>query len=166
MNDGGNRLGISNPFFKRIRLSSGATLTSINGKEYINYASYNYLGMSGHPAVAAAAKQAIDQYGTPVSASRPVSGERPIHRQLEKAIAEVYQVDDAVAFVSGHATNVSTIGYLFGPKDLVLHDGADSQQHSAGYSFPGAKRLSFPHNDYATLFEQILKPSDTRLNGY
>ncbi len=155
MNDGGNRLGISNPFFKLHQGVAGAT-TSINGKEYINYASYNYLGMSGHPAVAAAAKQAIDQYGTSVSASRPVSGERPIHRQLEKAIAEVYQVDDAVAFVSGHATNVSTIGYLFGPKDLVLHDELIHNSILQGIQLSGAKRLSFPHNDHATL-EQILK---------
>lgn len=155
MNDGGNRLGISNPFFKLHQGVAGAT-TSINGKEYINYASYNYLGMSGHPAVAAAAKQAIDRYGTSVSASRPVSGERPIHRQLEKAIAEVYQVDDAVAFVSGHATNVSTIGYLFGPKDLVLHDELIHNSILQGIQLSGAKRLSFPHNDHTTL-EQILK---------
>lgn len=155
MNDGGVRLGVSNPFFKLHEGIAGAT-TIINGKEYLNYASYNYLGLSGHPAVAAAAKQAIDQYGTSVSASRPVSGERPIHRQLEKALAETYQVDDAVAFVSGHATNVSTIGYLFGPKDLVLHDELIHNSILQGIQLSGAKRLSFPHNDHAAL-EQILK---------
>ncbi|MDK9719187.1 MAG: aminotransferase class I/II-fold pyridoxal phosphate-dependent enzyme [Trichlorobacter sp.] len=155
MNDGGVRLGVSNPFFKLHEGIAGAT-TVINGKEYLNYASYNYLGLSGHPAVAAAAKQAIDQYGTSVSASRPVSGERPIHRQLENALAETYQVDDAVVFVSGHATNVSTIGYLFGPKDLVLHDELIHNSILQGIQLSGAKRLSFPHNDHGAL-DQILK---------
>ncbi len=155
MNDGGVRLGISNPFFKLHEGIAGAT-TVINGKEYVNYSSYNYLGLVGHPTVAEASKQAIDQYGTSVSASRPVSGERPVHRQLEKALAETYQVDDAIAFVSGHATNVSTIGYLFGPKDLVLHDELIHNSILQGIQLSGAKRLSFPHNDYAAL-DQILK---------
>ena len=155
MNDGGARLGVGNPFFKLHEGLAGAT-TRIGGKEYINYSSYNYLGLSGHPYVSQAAKQAIDQYGTSVSASRPVSGERPVHRQLEQALAETYQVDDAVAFVSGHATNVSTIGYLFGPKDLVLHDELIHNSIMQGIQLSGAKRLPFPHNDYATL-EQILK---------
>ncbi|ACD95256.1 aminotransferase class I/II-fold pyridoxal phosphate-dependent enzyme [Trichlorobacter lovleyi] len=155
INDGGVRLGISNPFFKLHEGIAGAT-TVINGKEYINYSSYNYLGLVGHPAVAEASKQAIDQYGTSVSASRPVSGERPVHRQLEKALAETYQVDDAIAFVSGHATNVSTIGYLFGPKDLVLHDELIHNSILQGIQLSGAKRLSFPHNDYTAL-DQILK---------
>ena len=74
------------------------------------------------PLIAAAAKSAIDRYGTSVSASRAVSGERPLHRELETAIATPTAPQDAVAFVSGHATNVTTIGYLFGPRDLVLHD--------------------------------------------
>ena len=83
--------------------------------------------------------------------SRLVSGERPIHRQLERALADLYQVDDAVTFVSGHATNVSTIGYLFGPRDLVLHDELIHNSVLQGIQLSGARRLPFPHNDWQAL---------------
>lgn len=147
---GGAQLGIGNPFFRVHNGIAGAT-TDIDGRQYINYASYNYLGLSGDSRVSQAAKDAIDQYGTSVSASRLVSGERPVHRQLEAAIADVYGVDDAVAMVSGHATNVTTIGYLFGPNDLILHDELIHNSTLVGAQLSGAKRLSFPHNDYAAL---------------
>jgi 8-amino-7-oxononanoate synthase len=150
VNDGAARLGIRNPFFKQHDGMVGAT-TVIDGKSYINFGSYNYLGFSGDAGVTAAAKAAIDRHGTSVSASRIVSGERPIHREFEAALAEVYGVDDAITFVSGHATNVTTIGYLFGPKDLVLHDALIHNCTLQGIQLSGAKRLSFPHNDWAAL---------------
>jgi 8-amino-7-oxononanoate synthase len=150
INDGAARLGIGNPFFKLHEGIAGAT-TRIGGREYINYASYNYLGFSGYPDVSEAAKAAIDRYGTSVSASRLVSGERPVHRELEQAIAAVYDVDDAIVLVSGHATNVTTIGYLFGPKDLILHDELIHNSILQGITLSGAKRLPFPHNDSAAL---------------
>lgn len=150
MQEGGARLGVANPFFKVHDGIAGAT-TQIDGREYINFASYNYLGLSGHPSVSQAAKDAIDRYGTSVSASRMVSGERPIHRQLEDALARHYSVADAVVFVSGHATNVTTIGYLFGPKDLILHDALIHNSVVQGIALSGAKRLSFAHNDWAQL---------------
>lgn len=147
---GGEQFGIASPFFRVHEGIAGAT-TRINGKEYINYASYNYLGLSGHPVVAEAAKRAIEQYGTSVSASRLVSGERPVHRQLEAEIATIYGVDDAVVMVSGHATNVTTIGYLFGANDLIIHDELIHNSSLVGAQLSGAKRISFAHNDYAAL---------------
>jgi 8-amino-7-oxononanoate synthase len=147
---GSAQLGVGNPFFRLHEGIAGAT-TEIGGQAYINYASYNYLGLSGDPRVSQAAKEAIDRYGTSVSASRLVSGERPIHRQLEQAIAETYGVDDAVVMVSGHATNVTTIGYLFGGNDLILHDELIHNSSMVGAQLSGAKRLSFPHNDFAAL---------------
>jgi 8-amino-7-oxononanoate synthase len=155
INDGAARLGIGNPFFKLHEGTAGAA-TRINGKDYINFASYNYLDLCGYQPVSDAAKDAIDRYGTSVSASRPVSGERPIHRELEQAIARAYEVDDAVAFVSGHATNVTSIGYLFGPKDLIIHDELIHNSIVLGAQLSGAKRLTFPHNDWAAL-DRILK---------
>ncbi|MEP7156120.1 MAG: aminotransferase class I/II-fold pyridoxal phosphate-dependent enzyme [Betaproteobacteria bacterium] len=150
VNDGAARLGVRNPFFKQHEGLVGAT-TQIGGRSYVNYGSYNYLGLSGHPVVTAAAKAAIDRYGTSVSASRIVSGERPLHREFERELADVYGVDDAVTFVSGHATNVTTIGYLFGPKDLVLHDALIHNSTLQGIQLSGAKRLAFPHNDWDAL---------------
>ncbi|SAI05778.1 polyketide synthase [Bordetella ansorpii] len=154
MNDGAARMGVRSPFFKLHEGIAGAE-TRIGGKKYINYASYNYLGMSGDPEVSQAAKDAIDQYGTSVSASRLVSGERPIHRELERELAQLYDVDDAVTFVSGHAANVTTIGYLFGPRDLVVHDELIHNSILQGIQLSGAKRLSFPHND-ADALDQLL----------
>lgn len=150
MQKGGEKFGLDNPFFRVHDQLAGAT-TEIAGIQYINFASYNYLGLSGDPRVSLAAKQAIDKYGTSVSASRLVSGERPIHRELETAIANVYGVDDAVVMVSGHATNVTTIGHLFGANDLILHDELIHNSSMVGAQLSGAKRLSFPHNDYAAL---------------
>jgi 8-amino-7-oxononanoate synthase len=150
INDGANRLGLTSPFFKQHEGVAGAT-TVIDGRELINYGSYNYLGFSGDPDVSNAAKAAIDQYGTTVSASRIVSGERPLHRQLERALADAYEVDDAIVFVSGHAANVTTIGHLFGPKDLVIHDTLIHNCTLQGAQLSGARRLTFPHNDWAAL---------------
>ncbi|SPU49432.1 aminotransferase class I/II-fold pyridoxal phosphate-dependent enzyme [Bordetella trematum] len=150
LNDGAAKLGLQNPFFK-LHEGTATDRTRIDGKPYINYSSYNYLGMSGDPKVVQAAKDAIDRYGTSVSASRLVSGERPIHRQLEEGLAKLYGVDDAITFVSGHATNVSTIGHLFGPRDLILHDELIHNSILQGVQLSGARRLPFPHNDWSTL---------------
>lgn len=146
----GKRFGIDNPFFRSHDGVAGAT-TLIDGHEFVNFSSYNYLGLSGDPAVDQAAKDAIDRYGTSASASRLVAGERPVQRDLERAIAELYGVDDCVVFVSGHATNVGTIGYLFGPKDLVVHDSLIHNSVLEGIRLSGAARRVFPHNDYMAL---------------
>jgi len=150
MQQGAARLGLSNPFFRLHQGTAGAQ-TCIGEREYLNFASYNYLGYSGHPRVAEAAKAAIDRYGTSVSASRPVSGDRPLHRELERELAKLYDVDDAVVMVSGHATNVTTIGYLFGPRDLVVHDELIHNSVLQGIQLSGARRLSFAHNDWQAL---------------
>lgn len=148
------RLQIDSPFFRVHEGTAGAT-TQIGGQTYINFANYNYLGLAGDAEVSARAKAAIDQYGTSASASRIVAGERPVQRELEHAIAQLYEVDDCVAFVSGHATNVTVIGSLFGPSDLIVHDALAHNSIVQGAQLSGAKRLSFPHNDWAALDELL-----------
>jgi 8-amino-7-oxononanoate synthase len=140
------RFGLRNPFFISHDGVAGA-VSQIGGVEYLNFSSYNYLGLNGHPAVNQAALEAMMRYGTSASASRLVAGERPIQRALETALAGVYGVEDCVVFVSGHATNVSTIGYLFGPRDLVIHDSLIHNSVLEGIKLSGAARRSFPHND-------------------
>ncbi len=144
------RLGLSNPFFKVHDGVAGAT-TQIDGRVFINFSSYNYLGLTGHPRVNRAARDAIERYGTSAAASRLVAGERPVQRELEKALAALYEVDDCIVFVSGHATNVSTIGYLFGPRDLVIHDSLIHNSVLEGIKLSGAARRSFPHNNTSAL---------------
>ncbi len=155
LRQGAERLGVADPFFRVHDGVAGAT-TQIGGRSYINYASYNYLGFSGHPEVNQAAKDAVERYGTSVSASRPVSGERPIHQALEAELAAAYGVDAAVAFVSGHATNVTTLGYLLGSRDLILHDELIHNSSLVGAQLSGARRIAFAHNDCAAL-ERILE---------
>ena len=153
---GGKQLGVASPFFK-VHEGVARNTTSIQGQEYINFASYNYLDLCGHPDVSNAAKAAIDRYGSSASASRPVAGERPIQRDLEIALAKLYDVDDCIVFVSGHATNVTTIGYLFGPKDLILHDSLIHNSIVQGGQLSGATRLPFPHNDWQALDEILFQ---------
>ncbi|WP_339934418.1 aminotransferase class I/II-fold pyridoxal phosphate-dependent enzyme [Vreelandella glaciei] len=150
MRQAADQLGLIDPFFKVHEGTAGAT-SVINGQTCINFASYNYLGFSGDPRINQAACDAVARYGTSVSASRVVSGERPIHQELEQALATAYGVEDAVVFVSGHATNVSTLGHLLGPKDLVLHDEYIHNSSLVGAQLSGAKRMSFSHNDPAAL---------------
>ena len=154
LNEGAEKLGVGNPFFRVHEGLAGAT-TVIDGDTFTNFSSYNYLGLGGHPEVNAAAKAAIDRYGTSASASRLVSGERPIHGELERALADVHGVDDCVVFVSGHATNVSTIGHLFGPKDLIVHDALIHNSALLGSQLSGARRIPFAHNDWEAL-DQLL----------
>jgi 8-amino-7-oxononanoate synthase len=144
------RIGLDNPFFKSHEGVGGAT-TTVEGRALVNFSSYNYLGLSGHPRVNKAARDAIERYGTSASASRVVAGERPIQRQLEEEIAALYGVDDCVVFVSGHATNVTTIGCLFGPKDLIVYDSLIHNSVIEGVKLSGAARRSFPHDDLAAL---------------
>jgi 8-amino-7-oxononanoate synthase len=148
------KLGIENPYFKTHEGVADAT-TMIGGKPYINFSSYNYLGLSGDARVNQAAKDAIDRYGTSASASRLVAGERPIQRELEETLAGLYEVDDCIAFVSGHATNVTTISTLFGPKDLIVHDSLIHNSVFEGIKLSGATRRAFNHNDPDSL-ESIL----------
>jgi len=140
-------MGLGNPFFTVHEGVSNDT-TVIGGREMINFSSYNYVGMSGDPVVAAAAKAAIDRYGTSVSASRLVSGEKGLHRDLERAIADFIGADDAIVFVGGHSTNETTVGHLFGPGDLILHDALAHNSIVQGCLLSGAHRRPFPHNDW------------------
>lgn len=151
---GAAKLRLPDPFFRVHDGVAGAT-TQIEGRSYLNFASYNYLGLAGHPRVNHAAKEAIDHYGTSASASRLVAGERPIQRELELALASLYGADDCAVFVSGHATNVSCIGHLFGPSDLIVHDALIHNSVLEGVRLSGATRRSFAHNDLDAL-DQVL----------
>ncbi len=140
-------LGLENPFFRPHEGVAGGR-TTIGNRRYVNFSSYNYLGLNGDPRVAAAAKAAIDRHGISASASRLVSGERPVHGALEAALAEHCGTEACLAFVSGHATNVTVIGHLLGPRDLIVHDAAIHNSCAEGARLSGARRVAFAHNDW------------------
>ena len=151
-------LGNGNPFFVPQETIVNDR-TTIDGRELINFATYNYIGMCGDPQVSQAAKDATDLYGTSACASRLISGEKPLHKELERSLADFIGVEDSIIMVGGHATNVTTIGHLFGKDDLVIYDSLSHNSILQGCFLSGASLVAFPHNDIEAL-EKIL--SDRR----
>ena len=141
---------VRDPYYRTHDVRAGAT-TVIDGRAMVNFASYDYLGLNGHPDVIAAVESAVRTFGSSVSASRITAGERSVHRALETALATLYGAEDAVVFVSGHAGAVSTLATLIGPKDLIVHDSLSHNCLVVGAKLSGAARRSFPHNDLDAL---------------
>ncbi|MYW96774.1 aminotransferase class I/II-fold pyridoxal phosphate-dependent enzyme [Amycolatopsis rubida] len=153
-------LGVPNPYFRKHQGRMDAT-TSVSGREYLSFSSYNYLGLAGHPAVTAAVHDAVERYGTSVSGSRLLAGDRDLSRDLETELAAFLGVEDSLVLVSGHATNVGAIGHLVGPGDLIVHDSLAHDSILQGCALSGATRQPFPHNDTARL-EDVLRRSRSR----
>ncbi|MDR2725567.1 MAG: aminotransferase class I/II-fold pyridoxal phosphate-dependent enzyme [Candidatus Adiutrix sp.] len=144
------KLGLFDPFFPEHEgLPKGRTV--IDGQEYLNFSTYDYLDLNGHPKVNAAAARAAELYGTSAGASRLVSGERPPHRQLERALANFCGVEDCLIYVSGYLTNLTVLSHLFGPEDFVAHDALVHNSLIAGAVASGASRFAYPHNDLGAL---------------
>jgi 8-amino-7-oxononanoate synthase len=151
----GRLLGIDNPFFRSADGLQGRK-TLIDGKPVLNFAWCDYLGLSGHPDLIKAAKDAIDLFGTSISASRMVSGDTQLHRDLEREIAQTVGTDGALVFVSGHAANVSTIGTLMDDGDLIVHDEFVHNSAVVGMRLSGATTRTFRHNKLEAL-EAVLR---------
>lgn len=149
------RLHLPNPYFRPNETITADTAV-IEGRELLSYSSYNYLGFSGDRRVIEAAQEAVQRYGTSVSASRLATGEKPLHRELERELADLLGTGDAVVFVSGHATNVTVIGHLFGSPDLILYDALAHNSILQGCVLSGARYMAFSHNDPRAL-EQLLE---------
>ena len=128
----------------------------VDGKEILEFGSYNYVGMSGRKEVKDAAKAAIDKYGTSASGSRLLAGEKMIHKELEKELAEWKHAEDAIVCVGGHSTNVTFVGNFCGKNDLILYDALAHNSIEQGCKLSDATSRPFPHSDIAAL-ESILK---------
>ncbi|WP_223268241.1 type I polyketide synthase [Streptosporangium nondiastaticum] len=144
------RSGGSNPYGRSHEGFNSAEAT-IGGRKVVNFAAFNYLALSGHPQVRRAAKEAIDQYGTSASATPLLFGETPLHHELDAGIASFLGTEAAIVFAGGHATNVATVGHLFGPEDLIVHDEWSHDSTVRGCVLSGARRRPFPHNDWEAL---------------
>jgi len=148
-------LGIATPVYRTHDVKAGVE-TRVDGVNRINFSSYDYLGLNGHPQIVAAVADAAGQWGTSVSASRLTSGERPFHGVFEGELAALYGAQASLLFVSGHATNMAVIGSIVGPEDLIIHDALAHNSIVVGAQLSGAHRRNFPHNDLDAL-EQILR---------
>jgi 8-amino-7-oxononanoate synthase len=144
------KIGIPVPFYRLHEARAGVS-TVVEGRPCVNFTSYDYLGLNGHPRITAAVTEAAEKWGTSVSASRLTSGERECHRALEGEIASIYGAEAALLFVSGHATNVTTIGTMMAEGDLIIHDSLSHNSIVVGAQLSGAHRVNFPHNDMDAL---------------
>ena len=144
-----------NPYFVA-QDSSLRDVSYIGDKKMINFASYNYVGMSGDPEVNEAAIEAVKQYGTSASGSRLLAGEKTVHQELERKLANWKGTEDAIVLVGGHSTNVTFIGNFCSENDLILYDVLIHNSITEGIRMSLADARPFPHNDYRAL-ENILE---------
>jgi 8-amino-7-oxononanoate synthase len=139
--------GLTNPYF---RVKEGATpaITQIDGREVLNFTSFDYLGLSLHPKVVAAAQDAIRRFGTSSTASRLVGGNTTVLDELDQELAQFLGTEAAAVLPSGYGTNASVLAQLFGPDDLILYDDLAHNSIVQGSVASYAKRRAVPHNDY------------------
>jgi len=144
-----------NPYFK---VSLGKPLDKIetDDGDKINYSTYNYLGLNGDSRITNDVLKAIEQYGTSVSGSRMISGEIPLHRELENEITDFLGTEDTIVYIGGYTTNVGAISTFVGSEDVILCDSLAHNSIITGCLLSKAKRMTFKHNDLNSL-ELILK---------
>lgn len=134
------------------------------GRPVVNFASNDYLGLAGDPRLAAAAIEAIQAYGTSSTGSRLLSGQRPIHQQLEQAIAAWKGTEAAIVFSSGYLANLGTVSALVGGRDLILADQFNHASLISGATLSGAQIQSYSHGSLDDLQQQLrtLRPQYRR----
>jgi 8-amino-7-oxononanoate synthase len=135
----------NDPFFAPIdRLRRDA---EARGEHFVSFANYDYLGLSQHPKVKAAAAASLETFGIGSLASRLVGGERTTHHDLETALAEFLGVEAALTLVSGYLTNVTTISHILGSRDALFIDELSHNSIVSGAKGAAAETIAFRHND-------------------
>jgi len=152
------RFRIVDPLYRKYNGLANNYITQGN-KKLINFGSYNYLGLNGHLKTISEVTDILSKEGTSVSASRIVAGQRPVHEQLENYISQLYQSEAAIAFVSGHATNVSVISCLTYEKSLILYDQLAHNSIMQGVKLSSARAIGFRHNDVDHLTQLLQQNS-------
>jgi len=148
--------------YQRLRIleSESAAESRFDGKQVINLASNNYLGLTTHPKLREAALEAIRKYGVGSGAVRTISGTMSIHMQLEERIAAFKNVEACVVFQSGFAANAGTVAAILTPEDHIVSDELNHASIIDGCRLSRAKIHVFPHKD-ASAAEKILAELDS-----
>jgi 8-amino-7-oxononanoate synthase len=142
------------PYFRVIESEAGPVVR-MEGREVIMLGSNNYLGLTGDPRVKAAARDALERYGTALTGSRFLNGTIPLHTELEREIADWMGTEDALVFTTGYQVNLGTIGTLLGPGDTVICDSGDHASILDGCRLSGAKLRPFRHNQMDKLDKML-----------
>jgi len=136
----------------RTNVASGCdSVLQVEGKSLVNFCSNDYLGLAGHPDIAAALKSAIDQYGTGSGASHLISGHSTAHQQLEEQLAEFTGRPRALLFSTGYMANMGVINALVGRHDLVLEDQLNHASLLDGGHLSRADYKRYKHNNMQQL---------------
>jgi len=137
----------------------GGARVLVDGREMGMYASYSYLGLVGHPRINAAAKAAIDRFGTGTHGVRTLAGSLTLHQELEERIAEFKGVEAAITYSSGYVTNLTVVSTLVGRGDYVICDKLNHASIVDGCMMSGAKFIRFRHNDMESLEQRLQQAS-------
>lgn len=127
----------------------------INGRKMLQFASYAYLDLLGHPKIQAAAQAALEEFGTGTHGVRILAGTTRVHVELEETIARFKGTEDAVTFSSGYVTNLGVIAALLGRNDVVISDKLNHASIVDGCLLSRAKFVRFNHNDMADLEKKL-----------
>lgn len=142
---------------RHLRQLSGAQgpRMKVSGRDVLLFAGSNYLDLSHHPKVVAAAAQAVEEWGCASGGSRLISGNLELHETLESELAGFCGTEAALCFNSGYAANLGVIPALVGPGDSLISDALNHASIIDGAKLSGARVRIFPHGDLAAL-EQVL----------
>ena len=138
------------------------TRALIDGKEVVLFCTNNYLGLTHHPEVIKAAKEAVDEYGAGSGAARLISGHNSLYVQLETSLARFKQTEVALVFPTGYTTNIGVISALVGRKDAIFCDKLAHASIIDGCLLSGAKFFRYRHNDLDHLERQLKNASSYR----
>src|SRR5271154_1744898 len=143
--------------YQRLRILEGPSgaESRFDGKQVINLASNNYLGLTTHPKLIEAAIEATRKYGAGSGAVRTISGTMDLHMELEPRIAKFKNVESCVVFQSGFAANAGTVAAVLTPEDHIISDELNHASIIDGCRLSRAKIHVFPHKDVAAAEKKL-----------
>jgi glycine C-acetyltransferase len=151
-----------NGIFKRERVITspqGAEIT-VNGETVLNFCANNYLGLSSHPEVVQAAKDALDSHGFGMSSVRFICGTQDIHKTLEKKIADFYGTEDTILYAAAFDANGGVFEPLLGEEDCIISDSLNHASIIDGVRLCKAARYRYENSNMEHLEQQLIKATD------
>ncbi|HWB62759.1 MAG TPA: glycine C-acetyltransferase [Chitinophagales bacterium] len=145
-----------------ITTPQGADINTTAGKPVINFCANNYLGLSSHPAVIAAAKAAIDTHGYGMSSVRFICGTQDIHKELEQKISEFLGTEDTILYAAAFDANGGVFEPLFNEEDAIISDELNHASIIDGVRLCKAERYRYKNNDMADLEERLKETQTNR----
>ena len=140
----------------------GTTIRVADGKPVLNLCANNYLGLAQHPAVAAAAKAAIDQWGYGMASVRFICGTQGVHKQLEAKISEFLGTEDTILYSSCFDANGGLFETLLGPEDAVISDELNHASIIDGIRLCKGQRLRYLNNNMDDLDAKLSEAAGAR----